>query len=181
MNRTKKAMCDIFWQLLEEKAYNKITVQNIVERCQINRNTFYYHFKDIPDLAEYSIETWADQMFKNNFEFGSLVSCVIPIAQELEKLKSAFLHIYYSSHREAFAHYLDKISSYIVQSYIDKVTVEADIPSENKAVVAKICKCTFAGVLLDWLDTRASYNLPDFCEKACASFADSVKKALFGQ
>ena len=42
MNWTKKAIIDVFWQLLEEKPYSKITVQNIVEHCQINRNTFYY-------------------------------------------------------------------------------------------------------------------------------------------
>lgn len=35
MNRTKKAISVVFWQLLEEKPYNKITVQNIVDGCQI--------------------------------------------------------------------------------------------------------------------------------------------------
>lgn len=44
MNRTKLAIVDTFWQLLEEKPYNKITVQDIVDRCHVNRNTFYYHF-----------------------------------------------------------------------------------------------------------------------------------------
>lgn len=37
MNRTKKAIIEVFWQLLEEKPYNKITVQNIVERCEVNQ------------------------------------------------------------------------------------------------------------------------------------------------
>lgn len=71
MNRTKKVISDAFWQLLEEKPYNKITVQNIVEYCQINRNTFYYHFQDIPALAEYSIKEWTVQVIKNNYEDGS--------------------------------------------------------------------------------------------------------------
>ena len=44
MNRTKLAIVDTFWQLLEEKSYHKITVQDIVDRCQVNRNTFYYYF-----------------------------------------------------------------------------------------------------------------------------------------
>lgn len=35
MDRTKKAISEAFWQLLEEKPYNKITVQSIVERCHI--------------------------------------------------------------------------------------------------------------------------------------------------
>ena len=56
MNRTELAIITAFWQLLEEKPYNKITVKNIVERCDINRNTFYYHFQDIPDLLYKSLK-----------------------------------------------------------------------------------------------------------------------------
>ena len=67
-------MSDVFWQILEEKPYSKITVQNIVDCCQVNRNTFYYHFKDIPDLAEYSIKAWTDQVIQNNCEFGSPIN-----------------------------------------------------------------------------------------------------------
>ena len=57
MKKTKETIIDAFWQLLEEKPFNKITVQNIVERCTLNRNTFYYHFQDIPNLAEYTVPT----------------------------------------------------------------------------------------------------------------------------
>ena len=50
MKRTKELLTDTFWELLEEKAYSKITVNDIVSRCDVNRNTFYYHFQDIPSL-----------------------------------------------------------------------------------------------------------------------------------
>ena len=55
MKKTKEIIIDAFWQLLEEKNFNKITVQNIVERCALNRNTFYYgqmkSFKTIMNLV----------------------------------------------------------------------------------------------------------------------------------
>ena len=56
MNRTKRGISEVFWQLLEEMPYNKITVKAIVDRCQLNRNTFYYHFQDIPALAEATMQ-----------------------------------------------------------------------------------------------------------------------------
>ena len=46
MKKTKEIIIDAFWQLLEEKPFNKITVQNIVERCALYRKTVYYHFQD---------------------------------------------------------------------------------------------------------------------------------------
>ena len=65
MNRTKHAIVATFWQLLEEKTYNKITVQDIVDRCHVNRNTFYYHFQDIPDLICYMMEQGSKELLEN--------------------------------------------------------------------------------------------------------------------
>ena len=44
---TKEIIAKTFTELLDEKPMSKITVKDIVERCGVNRNTFYYHFKDI--------------------------------------------------------------------------------------------------------------------------------------
>ena len=50
MRNTKALIADAFAQLLEEKPYRRITVRDIVERCGVNRNTFYRHYQDIPSL-----------------------------------------------------------------------------------------------------------------------------------
>ena len=52
-NTTKMAISYAFKELLLEKPYNKITVNDISERCGINRQTFYYHFLDIPNMVEW--------------------------------------------------------------------------------------------------------------------------------
>ncbi len=49
-NFTKQAIKAAFLELLDEKPLNKISVRDIVERCGINRNSFYYHFQDSPSL-----------------------------------------------------------------------------------------------------------------------------------
>ena len=67
MIQTKKIIKDTFWELLEEKPYNKITVQDIVDRCHVNRNTFYYHFQDIRDLVEW-ICTFEVDSYANSYK-----------------------------------------------------------------------------------------------------------------
>ncbi len=47
-NFTKQAIETAFLQLLNEKPLNKISVRDIVEKCGINRNSFYYHFQGYP-------------------------------------------------------------------------------------------------------------------------------------
>ena len=49
-NFTKMAIKATFIKLLNERPLNRITVKDIVEECGVNRNSFYYHFEDIPAL-----------------------------------------------------------------------------------------------------------------------------------
>ena len=51
---TKYALEASLKHLLAQKPLNKITINDITEDCGINRMTFYYHFKDIYDLVEWS-------------------------------------------------------------------------------------------------------------------------------
>ena len=51
---TKRALEQSLKNLLLKKPLTKITIGDIAEDCGINRMTFYYHFKDIYDLVEWS-------------------------------------------------------------------------------------------------------------------------------
>lgn len=55
-NTTKRAIEASLKKLLLVKPLDKITISDIAEDCGINRMTFYYHFKDIYDLIEWSCE-----------------------------------------------------------------------------------------------------------------------------
>ena len=50
---TKKALAASLKKLLAERPLDKITVIDIVNDCEVNRQTFYYHFQDIYDLLEW--------------------------------------------------------------------------------------------------------------------------------
>lgn len=52
----KERMANAFWEALEEKPYEQITVRDIAERAQINRNALYYHFSNVDSLAEWAFE-----------------------------------------------------------------------------------------------------------------------------
>lgn len=53
---TKQLLADSLKSLLQKKSFSKISVSEIVNDCQLNRKTFYYHFTDIYDLLEYLVE-----------------------------------------------------------------------------------------------------------------------------
>lgn len=46
MRRTRRALRDALIELIAERAYEKITVQEVLDRADIGRSTFYAHFSD---------------------------------------------------------------------------------------------------------------------------------------
>ncbi len=75
-SRTKKAICDAFAELMYEKELSKITVQELADRADVGRATFYKHYYNIYDVYEKMESTFlielgeiiTEQGIKSKFE-----------------------------------------------------------------------------------------------------------------
>ena len=54
---TKKALADAMKELMQEIPMEKIKIGDIVDHCDMNRQSFYYHFKDKYDLVNWIFYT----------------------------------------------------------------------------------------------------------------------------
>ena len=75
-NFTRKAIQEAFITLLNERPLKQITVEDIVDTCGINRNTFYYHFADIPTLLQEIITEDADNIIETYPTLDSVEQCL---------------------------------------------------------------------------------------------------------
>lgn len=78
---TKKAIKEAFIKLLEQYPLKQISVKDIVEECGINRNSFYYHFADIPSLINEIMVENADRIIEEYAGADSLEKCLTAAAQ----------------------------------------------------------------------------------------------------
>ena len=178
MNRTEAAITDALWQLLDEKPYNKITVKDIADRCQINRNTFYYHFHDIPELLESVIKQDADAIIRMYGRFGSPLDCLSPLVEHCLKRKKALLHIYRSTQRESFVNQLDRICLYATTQYIEAAAANVTFHQDDKLLLIRFYKCTLTGILLDWLNAGMNYDLLKAFSRITDLLGGSGKRAF---
>lgn len=178
MNRTKQVLSETFWQLLEEMPYSKITVKEIVDRCHVNRNTFYYHFQDIPALAEATMQIWVEGIVEKHFDFGNPQDCLLPLVAGCVARKKAILHIYRSVQREEFVRHLNGMIDHAVGVYADGVKNTLGAAPETLPVLCHFYKCTGIGLVLDWLDQNMGYDMPEFLERICGIFQEASQKAL---
>lgn len=56
-NITKRALAAALKELMEEIPFTKISINDICEKCDMNRKSFYYHFKDKYDLINWIFDT----------------------------------------------------------------------------------------------------------------------------
>jgi AcrR family transcriptional regulator len=75
VRRTRHLLQQAFIELMAEKGFQAITVQDIAKRAMVNRATFYDHFVDKYALLEHSISEWFKQTLHSkapqNFEFST--------------------------------------------------------------------------------------------------------------
>lgn len=62
VDRTRKALREALFDLIREKSYDEITVEEITERANLGRTTFYLHYKDKEDLLLEDFIDLIDQM-----------------------------------------------------------------------------------------------------------------------
>jgi AcrR family transcriptional regulator len=62
IQRTRQLLQDALIALILENGYDKITVQNIIDRANVGRSTFYAHFLDKDDLMESSVEKLKEEL-----------------------------------------------------------------------------------------------------------------------
>ena len=118
-NFTKKAIKETFVALLEERPLNRITVKDIVEACGINRNSFYYHFQDLPALLEEIIAQRVQELIDQHPTIDSVEDCFDAALEFVLDHRRAVLHIYNSLSRDVFERYLMDVCLYVVKTYVE--------------------------------------------------------------
>jgi AcrR family transcriptional regulator len=56
VRRTRELLRGALISLILEKGYQRVTVQDIIDRADVGRSTFYAHFRDKEDLLVYGLE-----------------------------------------------------------------------------------------------------------------------------
>ena len=58
----KNIISETFMTMVQKKGIDKITVKALIDACNISRQTFYYHFQDIMEVIEWSMERATQKM-----------------------------------------------------------------------------------------------------------------------
>ena len=155
---TKRALEESLKHLLLKKPLNKITINDIAEDCGINRMTFYYHFKDIYDLVEWSCLEDAQRALDGKSTYETWQEGFVQIFRAVQENKPFVMNVYRCVSREQVERYLTPLTDSLLMGVINELSRDMVVREEDKAFIARVYSYAFVGLLLDWIkdDMRAA-------------------------
>src|SRR5580704_14752198 len=89
VRRTRERLGAALIALIEEKAIDKVTVREVLDRADVGRSTFYLHYQDTNDLLlsqmEHGLEMWSNILCDRQEKSRRLV----PVAEFFAHVASA--------------------------------------------------------------------------------------------
>ncbi|MBR3403021.1 MAG: TetR/AcrR family transcriptional regulator [Parasporobacterium sp.] len=167
---TKMVIRETFLQLLEQKPLHQITVKMVVEKCGINRNSFYYHYQDMPDLVEDIVMTEADRIIEENPSVLSDSRALNAVARFISDKRRAILHIYNSVNRDIFERYLWKVCDHVVSSYESHFLEGKPVSEFDRGILKRTFKCFCFGVAIEWLDSDMEPDVQKEIDRFCSLY-----------
>ena len=148
---TKRALEQSLKNLLLQKPLSKITISDITEDCGINRMTFYYHFKDIYDLVEWSCLEDARRALEEKKTHDTWQQGLLQIFEAVQDNKPFIMNVYHSVSREQVENYLYKVTYDLLEGVVEEQARGMSVRDEDKAFIATVYKYAFVGLMLDWI------------------------------
>lgn len=141
---TKKIIKESIIELLQEKEIHQITVTDICNKAEINRGTFYTHYKDAYDLLQSMEDELFDQILKYALETPLethlntlLINVFDLIAQNKQLCKILFC-------KQRGSKVLDRILYIAYKLDIDKLVGNPDL---NDVYINYLIKYSIGGII----------------------------------
>lgn len=179
---TKMAIVKAFEELARVKNVDRITVKEITDKCQISRNTFYYHFKDIYDVLEEMLNQRVEQMIETlelNMQSGNSVQDTRRAGMRyILDNRELFFNLYQSAGVQEVKMYLDKSSSVLGHYLIDRLSEGMNVSERDKDLIISFYQYAHAGMMAEWLKKGMKDDLEERMNRMDVLFEGDIVMAL---
>lgn len=177
-NRTKEMLAESLMKLLARRTLDKITIQDIVDDCGYNRQTFYYHFHDIYDLIDWIFAAQTQELIEKCRACGSLDVGVEAVIAYMRENRRLILNILRSVNGEKLLDNLYRSAQSIVLSALENHPGVQELSTEYRELVAEAFKYALAGLLIDWMRAGIPEDLVNKVRTMKAVYIGALEYAL---
>ncbi|MDD6801980.1 MAG: TetR/AcrR family transcriptional regulator [Mollicutes bacterium] len=180
-NLTKKAIAQSLKEILAKKPISKVTIGDICERCGIRRQTFYYHFSDLPELVEWICYSEAETVLQKNRDYATWQEGFYDIFLLAQREKDFIMNIYHSVSSDMVRRYLFQLTMPLLKNVVEEISTSLrinDITDSDKEFVERFYSIAFVDVLLEWVARDMSEDPKDIIAHLSPLVKGTIPNAL---
>lgn len=147
-NKTKELIVDCFLSLVDRKPIDKISVTDLVEECNISRQTFYYHFDDINEMLRWAFQEETNKICARDIGSQKWVKVCSEYLPFLTKYNSLFKS---SVTTTSFAYICNLLaeSTYDFSCQYHQKKTKKTALSNNTKFILKCTSLSFTGLIIE--------------------------------
>lgn len=177
--QTKIIIMQSFMRLLNRLPFDKISVKDIVEDSGINRNTFYYNFKDIYDLVDEILQNEVKKIAEQHKNpYASWREGLLSGADFALKNKKAIYHLYNSVKKPQLEKYFEHVIYDIVLEFTKEKASGTNADENDISFIAYFYCCALRGIINKWLDGGMQESFDEIIDKTGFLFDSNLKQAI---
>jgi AcrR family transcriptional regulator len=169
IQRTRLLLRSAMVSLIRERGFEALTVQDIIDRADVGRSTFYTHFKSKEDLLTGSVEMMRSTL--RQFQRRAIDRSAKPADRMFAFSRELFEHA--GQHRDVFAAMVGKRSGTLFQQHLHRMLAELvreDVearPSRKKRdpiqveAVVEFVAGGLLGLMVTWLEEMTRLSATD--------------------
>ncbi len=167
IEKSKKAIIDSLTQLMTEKDFDKITINEIADRANVNRGTIYLHYADKFDLLNQCIDTHINKLFetcmrKDDNANPSAKIAILSIFEYIEQHAFFYSNMLTDKGIPTFRNRLLAMIQKITEEQIDKIGMSQEL---NKEVLVQYVASATVGVMEWWITHSMPFAPKDMVEQ----------------
>ena len=173
---TKKALALSIKKLMETIPLSKISIRKIVESCGVNRQTFYYHFKDKFDLVNWIYYTEAIENLAGSTNYAHWTDAMYKTLTYFSSNKSFYTNALNTPGQNAFDEYLFKKTYDLIMGVVNDISSAIEVSTVNKSFIADFYTHAFVGITVQWIKS----NMKDSPQIMVDRLNDVVEGSMLG-
>lgn len=154
-SQTKLLLANSLKDLMRKTAFRKITIQMVTDHCGLNRQTFYYHFKDMFDLLNWIYQNEIFQEINNNQDWKSILLITVKYAK---KNKAFLRNTNRSLRKEIIEKFMYPSVSKWVSLIFDDACGGSYIKQDDRAFLISFFTSAFISTIIQWIGNGLPYD-----------------------
>lgn len=162
--KTQQVIHEALFSLMQEKRYNKITIQDIIDRANVGRSTFYSHYTNKDELLFNSIEhllEMLNQYIMSYIEYGGDKPRLIPVVELFEHIEENSKLMKGLIKANSADLFFEKVQTYWnnkIEEYLCLNLPEGREPKVPITILTNHISSTLISLLKWWINNEMSYT-----------------------